>query len=459
VLIRREITRYWPSRHRGKTAVVKLLVAARAYRLLAIVFARATKERTPDGRQVSRWRHQQGRPTVLALLGESFRGDPEILAADGRLRVLELSAEWLRRLVYCFYDRRTSWRQIVNPDGDSKQLRSKSRYRSFLAAFLPILYRRIGADCVISPHIHFGLDFDWGAVSQELRVPYVVLHRENLYASPALLKRIRERLSLLKFSFEGDSIVVHNEIARRHLIECGVAPADRVVTLGAIRMDRFLRRIAALPDNEAPHRRLTFFPFNLVGGTGGTFPPDMARDYFDRVAVTITRFAMNNSGIEVVIKPKSDAEDEWRRNFRLALTAASIDPKTIPNLVISSKPDAQNLILRSDVVVGINSTTLIEAGVARRYVIVPHFDEVRTEYYDQRILYRDAFEGLLVARSPEELTTLMQTGLDTRRLPEPYYSAYRALFEKYVSPLTPTAQDEYVAHFSSVIRGSRGKNG
>ncbi len=110
-----------------------------------------------------------------------------------------------------------------------------------------------------------------------------------------------------------------------------------------------------------------------VGRTSGFI------DYFDQVHAAMALLARRYPDRTVHIKPKwmggwaERVEDAIRR-----LTGLS--PAEIPNLRIGADIGAQELIRRSGVVVGINSTALIEARVLGRPVIVPVFAEAAERY-------------------------------------------------------------------------------
>lgn len=107
-------------------------------------------------------------------------------------------------LVTLFYGKeKISSNIFYNLDADMKK--RQNEYRAFLRRFLPSLYARLKINGVVGAAIYYIQDYDWGVVSDEIGVPYIVLHRENLVTSPKmreknynLSKRIRQ---IQRFSY------------------------------------------------------------------------------------------------------------------------------------------------------------------------------------------------------------------------------------------------------------------
>ncbi len=75
----------------------------------------------------------------------------------------------------------------------------------------------------------------------------------------------------------------------------------------------------------------------------------------------------------------------------------------IPNLILTSEAPAQEVILSSDVVVAFGSTTILEAGLAAKPVVIPNFDEAEQEAYSEYIQLRVAYDAFELAEDAEGL--------------------------------------------------------
>ena len=132
--------------------ILALAVHPRCHELLATFYGRVVEELRPDGTV----RHVQGPasgglPTILVLSYEQFRGDVEVLAASGEVRVLRLAECWLTRLMFQFYPLEVGqkgYRPFFNPTPEEITWQARADYRAFLRRFLPLFFDKIGVDVV-----------------------------------------------------------------------------------------------------------------------------------------------------------------------------------------------------------------------------------------------------------------------------------------------------------------------
>jgi hypothetical protein len=384
------------------------------------------------------------RPVLLALSADEFRGDIRCLREDGSFRVAELHSSILRKIVARFFPSTIGWHEIISstirPDLDA----NRRRLQAMLGKLLPRVHARLGVSAVISAHVHYSTDLDWGLVSQSQGTPYIVLHRENMYASENMERVVSARFRAMRMRFGGEHIIVHAEEVRNIFLSTGYATPDRVSALGCMRMDAFIRRIASEQAKQAVlRRRVALFPLSLsVGKT--TERNRRLRPWFERLHVCLARLAASDPTIEVVMKPKSKWARTWRANLDAVFQKANIDPDKIPNLVIRDDLDVHDLMFSSAVIIGINTTTLIEAGLAGRYAVIPYLEELQDPYFDDWLKFGDAYDELLLARSEEQLLEEIRKGLAGEPLPDSVREAYRKLFARLVSSPAADATAKYV---------------
>ena len=84
---------------------------------------------------------------------------------------------------------------------------------------------------------------------------------------------------------------------------------------------------------------------------------------------------------------------------------AELEQPLPPNLSVVTSGDPFDLIVRSHVVVGFNTTGLLEAVAAGKVVIVPSFGEACEE--ERQDLIVDFGEAVEYARSPEAFKTMI----------------------------------------------------
>ena len=314
----------------------------------------------------------QRRKTLLALSPKGFRGDLEALAESGRFRILMLPDFWQERLRHAFYGTEvTTNREYLNPPHNSVAFRQKERLQSFYVELLPKIYEKLQISAVLSYHIRVPADVDLGIASRKINVPYLVLYREGMFASsPGICKTMRTLFS--RFGFWGTALFVHNESCRKLCIETGLSRPNQTFALGAMRMDSYLKQVQTSQTKQKRHNRVCLFPFTVK--EVGKFDMRLF-GFFKAVHIGLLEFAKENPDIEVIIKPKKKVLASWQANFDRAAREERIDVQSIKNFKVDCLVDAQTLILNSDVICGFNSTTILEAGLTDKPVIVPFFEE------------------------------------------------------------------------------------
>jgi len=378
--------------------------------------------------------------TILALSPEGFRGDLEALAKSGKCRVLVMSSSWQYRILYFFCQQGLRPRGYLNPEPGSAEMNGKMALQAFYRAVLPSVFQHHGIDCVISYHIRVPADVDWGIAAKDLGTPYVVLYREGLMASSVALHSTMATL-FSRFGFWGSHLVVHNESCRDLCIDKGLVEADAVSALGCIRMDDFINKAAVAKSIKPARKKVILFPLGLK--EGGSFDLNLL-PFFNGVHVTLAKLARKYPDIDFVFKPKPKVYPSWRKLVDAAFAEAGIDVRQLPNLVMDANLDAQKLIVESSVVCGINSTTILEAALAGKPVIVPYFKQLRQDPYVDHIKFVEAFEYLDVAEGTESFSDLIEQKLVNPEISQADMAGRRTIFKKYVSDPNGGALDLYI---------------
>ena len=417
------------------------------YVLLALICSWMIKERMSDGK-ISRPSStaKNDRITILALTPDRFRGDLDVLAKTENFRVLQIVPAWQVRLVYYFLRCRLERSIYARRPSEDPLFKRKDKFCNFLRKFLPILYGKVGIDCVISPHIEYAEDMDWGEISQEIGVPYIVFHRESLLPTPGSKNAVISRMKKIS-SFKGSRIVVHSELTRQFYLDIGYVEPDKITTLGCLRMDNLIKNIHKKESVQNQRKKVVVIPFYLT-----QFRDDSLYHYFKEVYLTFIQFANKYSEIDVVIKPKN--KKEYKNLYEMLdriIEGTEIVFEKISNLYIRSDLDVQELLLEADVVCGLRSTALLEAAITENPVIVPYFKVLQDPKYNDYIPFKDSYHLFDLAESVGELKSLILYRLENPKIEEKIMEGRKALFEKYVSSMKGDATEKYVALIKSVV--------
>jgi hypothetical protein len=411
------------------------------------------------------------KPTILALSPYRFRGDLNVLSDSRQFRVLELPVKWQMKLLRIFWPSNISEirsEQYYRTSGNDKDVRFQNNLMEFLKLFLLSLYSNLKVDCVISAGVHINVDTKLGLVSEEIGVPYIVFHREAIFMHKCMEAMEHQYRGLVKFV--GSHIIVHNEDMKAVFIKTGYADPDEISVLGCLRMDDLIRRIqlsnidnrsAVLSNNK---KVVTLFSFShgsvLVGPiingkpTLKHFSKERNEGFvklFEHVHASIAQLAIQNKDVEFVIKPKWG--DEWVEEIEYVLRKNNMDISKIKNLHIMIDIDAHDLILRSDVICGFSSTTLLESAIAGKLVIIPYFDEALKKEYTDFVEFKDSFHLFNVAHSVKEFDKLIVECLrNPIKISESQMNGRYAIFEKYVSSMSGSALDKYAETVNNIIK-------
>lgn len=385
---------------------------------------------------------------VLAINPDRFRGDLQALADTGEVRVFRFPFKWQVRLLMAFYPEHTSLFDYANPAKGTPAWLSKAALRRILPPLLEYVHKRKPFDVVIGAAVHYTQDLDLGEAAEKIGIPYVVLHRESFHASKAAVQGNMARLAQMG-RFVGSRIIVHNAGARDTFVQSGYLPAANCIALGVLRMGEYSAKLGSAPRKTHGRPLVAFFSFThgsgqvaLMGNWATPGQPGFVR-LFDHVNQAIASLAVRRPDVDFVIKPKWGGD--FVRRIESSLQRGGYDLNTLPNLRIDPSVDAQALILQADVVSAFNSTTMLEAAVAGKPVIVPLFEEAaEPQYADWTILKDQLPEVFDIATSDTAYTELIEMRLRQWQPDPRLMQRRRELFEAWISPIDRDVSGDYV---------------
>jgi hypothetical protein len=314
--------------------------------------------------------------------------------------------------------------------------RSKARYREFLRATWEHYRAAKPVDVVVAGNYAYVQQREFGAALEEADTPFIALHKENV-RPPRRVKHYWHHLyKERRGPFAGRRIIVYNEIERELQIASGVFDPDRIIVAGMPRLDRIhqWRRENAGEVSQGKRAQVLFFSFtpqSRLTAPGrkrsGTTPKGRYEvegewgnmtweGVWSETHAALIRVARAHPELHVVMKIKGrlDKDEDLRR----LLDGAGSLPA---NLEIISGGDPFHLIAASGVVVGFNTTGLLEAIAAGKPVIVPRFLEAAEP--ERQDLIIDLGEAVRYASSADDLMRLIVSEAARRqvltKLPEP----------------------------------------
>lgn len=405
--------------------------------------------------------HNHPKPEIGVLLLDPERWwQEDIVALSTRAQLFAFPSAWRQRLLSCF----------LTAD-DIRQLRTMRltgaagmRYEAFvayLARLLPALADHLGFHVVTTTNHMYVQNAPIAEACSRTRIPFVDCYKECMKDDETVALFLAKcRRQQLRLPFLGNRICVYNAIMRDAFLALGVAPPERIAVTGALRIDRLLARIRAGEAVSVPRDTVTLFSFRHVPVGADPreyvqqFSPDRSRGYarlFDEVHAAFGQLAAAHPHVQFVVKLKW--HEVWGDYVRRAITRGGYDAHALSNLrIVALEEDAQDLITRSIAVIGLNSTTLLEARLAGRPVIIPYFAEIR-DRYPETLLFRSMTSEFIYADSVDDLRERVMAAIAN---PPPFRVPTPALVERYFGYDDGRALDRVLGVFRDAIREQAG---
>lgn len=198
-------------------------------------------------------------------------------------------------------------------------------------------------------------------------------------------------------------------------------------------MDKYIEQVRRI-DLQKIHKRIAFFSCPKGGQL-----KDLS--YFEFMSNTLevidalTRFALAHPDVEVVFKMKDMHLDQLKQ-IKQQISTVIRDRKVCNIRIVTDRMGAQDLLLSSDVVIAMQSTVVLEAAIAKRLVILPHFDAMSSKFgADQILMYSDMYDLFERARDGDDLQEKIARFYSNGGIGIENYNRIIAEFEKHVSSM------------------------
>jgi hypothetical protein len=428
-------------------APVRFLLRMAAIYLPASFWARLLARQT--GRKQSAKPIASDAPLrILALYHPGFRGELEALADSGQAEVYLFPDAWQTRLVLAFYGPGYRNRDVMNPAPGSRSERAQRALSAFYARIAEAYFEIMPCDCVISFHIRIPADVDFGRAVKALNIPYCTIYREGLIASS---ERVEQHMRLFferLGRFQGDHFLVHNVSARDLCVAEGYSNAAQTSALGCMRMDGFLRDVAAGGYADSTRSGVaTLFPVSQYFAT-----PEDKLAFMREFYGALVGFFADHADYRLIIKPKPKQLDTERAIVQAALAGTGLDWRQLENVQFDSQLDAHEALRMSDVILGLNSTTMLEAGVAGKPVITPLFEMLDHDGAREAVRFTDAHPYFDIAGDGVALRELLEARMENPVVDDATMAGRRAMFEKYVTAMDGNALQRHIDFFRAVVK-------
>lgn len=299
---------------------------------------------------------------------------------------------------------------------------AKQQYRLHLIQVLRWFQRLFGLSAMVNFNITYWAERELSAACEGQGVPWVTVHKESNWAPAEIDSRISFFTDSVR-AFAGNAISVYNDVTKEILTKADVIEADRVYVSGCARVDESHRIRQGGPSPKS--KTVLFYLIDPTAGLGqfkdeksgqwlrGCLMPDGSlgswAEMVKKVNEAIISIASDYPEIRFICKAKTQFQQEQGQ----ALVAASPQASLPDNIDLIALGAGHVLLKKATVVIGFNTTAVLEAMASGVPVIIPN---IFTEHEKRMAGFaHDVNEGALVVTSPEELRTMVVEAVEKEK--------------------------------------------
>ncbi len=258
--------------------------------------------------------------------------------------------------------------------------KGRQRYYLYLKKMFPYLHRWLNFDAVFSGNFAYVEHQELMRVSEENKVPFVVLFKEGIAATAS--GAYDKWLDMCRgCKFLGARVLFYGDKVRLSLLSINIPglTENKTKVVGAPRLDVYFTDKENKTDKL--NKQVIFFSFysdNFYNLTDDSGKLQAAKKRCDDFHAWIMNFAKKHKEFKVIIKTKFP--DHYLFYVKNIYGKVFKDDKDAPtNLIITNLGNSAQLIKESSAVVGFYSTTLTEAIVAGKISLSPYFGDIITD--------------------------------------------------------------------------------
>ena len=283
----------------------------------------------------------------------------------------------------------------------------------YITNLLKFLKKKYKIKFVINFAIHYKSEFLYDDISNRLNLKFITLHRECLFASENI---INFNMSKLKnhIRYKGHKIIVHNEICKKIFYESGFCDKEKIEVIGPLRVDdnvKFKNEIKTLKKSKT----ILFYIFGTGAmimrnhGYGSEWIENGWNNLLKNTYKSLIKLAEKYNECEFIFKAKFANSDFF--SYHDILTK-KFNGK---NIKFETEEKNYSLLKRSDLVIAFNSTTVIEALLFNKNLLMPFFDEAQKIEYSKYIAYKEIKDTEIFCKSEEEFINKISNTIESKK--------------------------------------------
>jgi hypothetical protein len=275
------------------------------------------------------------------------------------------------------------YKYLIN---DKDIINSKKKLQIFLEKFLDKLKEKIKIDAIINFNFCYKAERELQAASSKSQIRFIVLHKEGVN-TPSEKLVTREIYAKHIGRFEGHSIAVYSEQEKKNILDAKIINKNRIKVIGCARADKCFQYKKITPKNQ-----IIYYTIDPLRGSPLRFLKIHSKKFrekfsslnknissinwkkiHDKVIKILITFAKENKDIEILIKEKDGflqkKNDNLPENCRYVFGGTG-----------------EKLLKNAKIIIGLNTTALLETIAANRFIILPLFNFKNNLYKKNFIL-------------------------------------------------------------------------
>ena len=214
---------------------------------------------------------------------------------------------------------------------------------------------------------------------KEKKIKFLVLHKESVLSKGQREVFTNKYIEILKPINNVTKVAVYNEDAKKVLYQNKILDKKKIYVTGCARAGQYTSL------NKKHKRKIKNILFFLIQDTAG-IPFDFKKKHMKGLSIknhkpfnwnllskevteTMIKLAKRNSGINFIFKGKL--------SFGNKLINILTKRKLPRNIYLQKGGTAVNYINQSDLIIGFNTSAVMEAMIAKKYVIIPFYKKYR----------------------------------------------------------------------------------
>ncbi|MBX2834231.1 MAG: hypothetical protein KTR28_04575 [Micavibrio sp.] len=444
---------------------VRVLATFKLYSVLANFSIRFVQEH--DGKAFIPFQSKKNDNIGLLFFDSfKFRGEVEIFAHASDIQVLSISWGFLDLLMRSFVKIPDVKKMTINGRAATEFeiymygeqcAAGRQAYQNFLRKFIPALYKKLGVDVTINSNCRYLNDMDFVYIGEEIGYRHICYYREALHISHVEYERAQQRLVRFREEYPATFIAVQNNITKDVFLNSKKVEEHQVVVRGSPRMDALVKELRGARKNSS-HKQIALFSgppeviyFDDYDKETGLRKPGASKKtiefepYMIDALRTLTEMALADPSLIIIVKMKDlhmKGENEGLLGKFKNTVSEVIGTDEIPENIHfeTGMMAAHSVIAESDIVIGIQSTVLLEAAVARKPVVLLHYDSLKNTPDSHLVLAYKNLEGLFdVPRDAGDMEDIIQRRLRNPEIDPDIQEARDEAFDNYVSSLGESA--------------------